>query len=114
MESTRISSGICSLDALIRCAINKDLPSSLEVKIPVKNADEQTAADDISDERRNDTFPDVQAYGNLGCVLPDAHGNKEHIRNYVVETKRDESESRPPDSNDLADVVPTAHAQIAS
>jgi len=32
----------------------------------------------------------------------------------VIETQRDEGESRPPDTHDLANIFPTAHAEKAS
>lgn len=72
---------------------------------------EQTSSDNVSNQRRDDTFPDVQFNRNLRRSNPNGHRNQSHVGDNVIEAQRDEPENRPPDTHQLRGKVATLQAE---
>ena len=84
-----------------RAEVDRHLAFAGKVKIPVRRADKDPTADEVTDESRDQGFPDVIAYRDLWVAVPDGDRDKIHVGNNVVETESHKGEGREPDGNDL-------------
>ena len=104
---------VIALCPLIEGPVDGDCVLAVEVHEPVISATEQCAANDVAQARGDDAFPYIQPDRDLRCVLPDAHGNEEHVGDNVIEAERHEGEDRPPDADDLGDQFTSLHPEEA-
>lgn len=80
-------------------------------QVPVYNSNEEPTTNDVSkqgrDHRMGNVMPDTQSRSSQ----ENAQRQVEHVGNNVIERQDHESERRPPDSNDLAEELPTHERQ---
>lgn len=73
----------------------------------------QTSTQNITDQSRNDSFPDIQTNRDFISSDPDSQRDESHVGDDVIEPKRYEREDRPPDADDLGGEVTALDAEKA-
>lgn len=74
---------------------------------------EQTAAQNVANESRNDALPDVQANVKARGTEEDTQGDECHVGDNVVEAKGHKREDGKPDANNLGCKVAALHTKEA-
>ena len=85
-----------------------------KVHVPEVDAAEQSTPDNVSNQGRDDTLPDVQPDANLRCTEEYGHRNKSHVGDNVIESERDETEDRPPDAHQLRGEITALQSKVAA
>lgn len=91
--------------------LNSILPE--QVHIPIISTTKDRTANNIPNQGRDDSFPDVQAYSNVRIAIKDTQWNKCHIRNHVVKPDRHEGKDGEPDSDNFSSDIAGLHAEEA-
>lgn len=99
---------------LIGQAINLNRGLLEEVHPPVVPAAEQRTTNDISQARRNDALPDIQANSDARSMLPNPQRDEKHICDNVIEAQAHESKDGPPDAQNLAGKILALHTEETS
>ena len=81
--------------------VDRHLAFTRKVQIPIRCADKESPADEVTDESRDHGFPNVVTHRNLWMTVPDCNGNKVHVGDNVIETESHKREGGEPDGHDL-------------
>ena len=73
-----------------------------------------STTDNVPNQGRDNTLPDIQAHADLRRPEPDGHGNKGHVGDNVIEAHRHEPIDRPPDTHQLRGDITALDSQEAS
>jgi hypothetical protein len=65
--------------------VDLDAAFARQVQVPVRQGDEDEAAHDVAQCRRDQRFPDVEARAEVWRAVEDGDGDEEHVGDDVVE-----------------------------